>query len=126
MVSASDLNKRITIQKFNHIQQNENGFDEEFWDDYKTVWASMNNLWGKVFYAAKAVNEENTVEFVVRYGKYIDTLDNKKYRIKTKNRSKDEYKYYKIVFIDNIKYKNQFVNIKAQEIISAYPLEKVE
>ncbi|NFQ85119.1 head-tail adaptor protein [Clostridium sporogenes] len=117
----SNLDKRITIQKYTTIQ-NKNGFDIEVWKDYKTVWASMNNLWGKEFYAAKAVQAENTVEFVARYSKVLENINSKEYRIKTikdKNaiEEKDKYRYFSITFIDNIQYKNKWLKIKAVEVI---------
>ncbi|WP_454053969.1 phage head closure protein [Clostridium sp. Marseille-Q7071] len=42
----------------------------------------VNNLWGKEFYAAKAVQAENTVEFVCRYSKDLENINSKEYRIK--------------------------------------------
>ncbi|EJO5347032.1 phage head closure protein [Clostridium sporogenes] len=120
-VKIGQLNKRITIQKYN-TYQNDNGFDIEDWQPYKTVWASMNNLWGKEFYAAKATNSENTVEFIVRYSKKLEKINSKEYRIKTikdKNatKEKDKYRYFDITFIDNIKYENKWLKIKAIEVI---------
>lgn len=106
----SNLDKRITIQKYT-TTQNKNGFDIEAWKDYKTVWASMNNLWGKEFYAAKAVQAENTVEFVVRYSKDLENINSKEYRIFWNNRA------FNITFIDNIQYKNIWLKIKTSEVI---------
>lgn len=120
-VKIGQLNKRIFIQKYT-TTQNENGFDIEEWIDYKTVWASINNLWGKEFYAAKATNSENTVEFIVRYSKNLEKINSKEYRIKAikdKNatKEKDKYRYFDITFIDNIQYKNRWLKIKAIEVI---------
>ncbi|MCJ8173973.1 phage head closure protein [Clostridium botulinum] len=120
-VNIGDLNKRIVIQEYT-TTQNENGFDIEEWIDYKAVRASMNNLWGKEFYAAKATNSENTVEFIVRYSKDLKNINTKEYRIKTikdKNatKEKDKYRYFDITFIDNIQYKNKWLKIKAIEVI---------
>ncbi|ABS40873.1 phage head closure protein [Clostridium botulinum] len=120
-VKTGEMRHRITIQKYT-TTQNENGFDIEEWDDYKTVWASMNNLWGKEFYAAKATNSENTIEFIVRYSKDLKNINTKEYRIKTikdKNatKEKNKYRYFDITFIDNIQYKNKWLKIKAIEVI---------
>lgn len=120
-VRVGDLRHRITIQKYTTIIT-DNGFDEEKWTDYKTIWASMNNLFGKEFYAAKAVQAENTIEFVVRYSKDLGVLDSKEYRIKVlknKDADKEEYKYkfFNITFIDNIKYANKWLKIKAIEVM---------
>ncbi|EDU35742.1 MULTISPECIES: phage head closure protein [Clostridium] len=120
-VNIGDLNKRIVIQKY-IINQNENGFDIEEWIDYKSVRAAMNNLWGKEFYAAKAVQAENTVEFIIRYSKDLKNINTKEYRIKIikdKNatKEKDRYRYFNITFIDNIQYKNKWLKIKSIEVI---------
>ncbi|EPY6492400.1 phage head closure protein [Clostridium sporogenes] len=120
-VNIGDLNKRIVIQKY-IINQNENGFDIEEWIDYKSVRAAMNNLWGKELYAAKAVQAENTVEFIIRYSKDLKNINTKEYRIKTikdKNatKEKDRYRYFNITFVDNIRYKNRWLKIKAIEVI---------
>lgn len=120
-VDIGKMDKRIAIQKYTTIQ-NENGFDIEEWIDYKSVRASMNNLWGKEFYAAKAVQAENTVEFIIRYSKDLKNINTKEYRIKTikdKNatKEKDKYRYFDITFIDNIKYENKWLKIKAVEVI---------
>ena len=46
------LNKRIAIQK-RKIFIDENGFEVETWEDYKTIWASIKNLNGKEFFQAQ-------------------------------------------------------------------------
>lgn len=112
-MNIGNLNKKITIQKQGEIQYNENGFpiNPDGFVDFKTVWASINNLWGKEFYAAKAVNAENTVEFVVRYNRDLTVINTKEYRILWNNRK------FNITFIDNIKYENKWLKIKASEVI---------
>ncbi len=107
-MNIGKLKHRITIQKYG-TNTTENNFDEEDWIDFKTVWASVNNLWGKEFYAAKAINEENTVEFIIRYSKELEVLNSKEYRIKWKDREFD------ITFIDNIRYENRWLKIKTME-----------
>lgn len=105
-MNIGDLRNRITIQKLTIIT-NENGFEEETWQDYKTIWASISNLFGREFYAASSVNAENTVKFTIRYIDGIDTT----MRILFNNRP------YNIIFIDNIKYSNTYIEIKALEVI---------
>lgn len=108
-VDIGKLDKRITIQKYTTIQ-NENGFDIEDWIDYKTIWASVNNLWGKEFYAAKAVNMENTVEFICRYSRDLANISTKEYRIFWNNRAFD------ITFVGNMQYMNKWLKFKAVEV----------
>lgn len=112
-INIGDLNKRITIQKYT-TYTTENGFDVQDWTSYKTVGASINNLWGKEFYAAKAVQSENTVEFIVRYSRDLEVLlekdGTKLYRVYWNKRVFD------ITFVDNIQYENKWIKIKAVEI----------
>jgi SPP1 family predicted phage head-tail adaptor len=109
-VNISDLDKRITFQKFT-VDTNENGFPIEDWMYYKKVWASMNNLFGKEFYSAKAVQSEKTIEFVMRYSKDLEVLLDENstnlYRIFWNNRVFD------ITFVDDIKYQHEWLKIKA-------------
>lgn len=109
-LDIGEFNKRITIEKYS-TYQSKNGFDIEDWRSFKVVWASINNLYGKEFYAAKAVNAENTVEFIVRYSKALEEINSKQYRISWNNRK------FNITFIDNIKYENKLLKIKATEVI---------
>lgn len=104
-MEISALNKRITIQELK-TTINENGFEVEDWIDFKTVWAGVSNLHGREYFEAAAVQMESTVKFTIRYLAGIDTS----MRILFKGR------YYNITSIDNIKYKNRFIEIKAMEV----------
>lgn len=111
VINASQLKHRIMIMKLT-IATNENGFEEESWVPIQSVWASKNNLSAREFWSAKAVQSENTVEFGVRYAKYIEEIDSRIYRIVHGTRT------YNITFVDNEKYKNTFVLIKTLELIA--------
>lgn len=106
-VKVSDLNKRIVIQCLGNPKSisNENGFEVENWINYKTVWASVSNLYGREFYAAKVAHAEKAVKFTIRYFKDIDDSMRILFR----------KKIYKIEFIDNIKYGNKFMVVCAME-----------
>ncbi|NRY61511.1 SPP1 family predicted phage head-tail adaptor [Clostridium beijerinckii] len=108
MVAIGDLRHRITFQKFTTVV-NENGFEEEAWQDYKTVWASVSNLSGREYYQAAAIQAEKTVKFLIRYIEDIDTS----IRILFKD------KQYNITSIDNVKYSNKYIEIKALEVESS-------
>ena len=103
---ALKLDKIIQIEMYSTVQ-NENGFDEEHWKPFKKAFASINNLYGKEFWNAKAVQSEKTVEFTLRYDKHLEILDSKNYRILYNK------KVYDIQFIDNKKYENTWLKIKA-------------
>jgi SPP1 family predicted phage head-tail adaptor len=104
-MEIGDLRHRVTIQKLT-TAVNENGFEIETWEDFKTVWAAVGNLHGREYYAAAAVQAENTVKFTVRYLEGLDTT----------MRILFQGKQYNITSIDNIKYQNRFLEIKAQEV----------
>lgn len=104
-MDIADLRHRITIQKFT-IGVNENGFETEDWQEYKTVRASVSNLTGKEYYQAAAIQAEKTVKFKVRYFEDIDTS----MRIVFKDSK------YNITSIDNKEYTNKYLEIKALEV----------
>jgi SPP1 family predicted phage head-tail adaptor len=104
-MNPGELRHRITFQKLT-TTTNENGFEIEEWTDVKTVWASITNLHGREYYEAAAVQAEQTVKFTIRYLKDLDTS----MRILFRN------KQYNITSIDNIKYENRFIEIKALEV----------
>lgn len=104
-MEIGELRHRITFQKLT-TTTNENGFEVEDWEDYKTVWAAVTNLHGREYFEAAAVQKENTVKFTIRYFKGFDTS----MRILFQGRQ------YNIISIDNIKYKNKYIEIKALEV----------
>ncbi|AKA72341.1 phage head closure protein [Clostridium scatologenes] len=102
---TEELKHKITFQKLT-TTTNENGFEVEVWEDYSTVWAVVSNLIGREYFAAAAVQAEKTVKFTIRYLQGItDDM-----------RILFEDKQYNITFIDNIKYKNKYIEIKALEV----------
>ena len=107
-MEIGDLKHRIILQKFTTLV-NENGFEVEAWEDYKTVWAAVSNLYGKEYYQAAAIQAEKTVKFTIRF------LDS----ITADMRILFEDKQYNITSIDNIKYANKFIEIKALEVDSS-------
>ena len=104
-MDIGELRHRIIIQK-QEITTNENGFEEEEWVDYKTVWAGVNNLYGKEYFEAAAIQMENTVKFTIRYLVGIEPS----MRICFQSKS------YNIISIDNIKYRNRFMVIQGVEV----------
>lgn len=100
-----ELRHRITIQKIVPVI-NENGFESEMPEDFKTVWGTLTNLHGKEYFAAMAVQAETTVKFTIRYLVGIDQTMKILFQGKT----------YSIKAIDNIKYKNRYIEIQAMEV----------
>lgn len=104
-MEIGELRHKITFQKLTTCT-NENGFEVETWENYKTVWAAVSNLYGKEYFEAAAVQKENTVKFTIRYFRGLDTS----MRILFRDTE------YNIISIDNIKYKNKYIEIKALEV----------
>lgn len=104
-MKIGDLRHRITLQKYIETTDQE-GFSTQEWQDIATVWASVENLYGREYWQAAAIQAENTVKFTIRYRKDIDNT----MRIKFQN------KLYNIISVDNIKYRNEYIEIKAKEV----------
>lgn len=105
---TEELNHKITFQKLTTCT-NENGFEIEQWEDFITCWTKAQNLQVREYFAAAAVQAEKTVKFTIRYLSSI-TSD---------MRILFEDKQYNINAIDNIKYKNRYIEIKALEVESS-------
>ena len=99
------LKQRITLEK-PVTTVNANGFEERSWQVVATVWAKAENLRGREYYAAAAVQAENTVTFTIRYRPGVDTG----------LRLLFQGKHYRITAVDNVKYENRFIEIKAREV----------
>lgn len=106
-MSIGKMRHRITFQRITPVI-NENGFESEMPEEYKTVWASVTNLHGKEYFEAKAVQSENTVKFTIRYLAGIDQTTKILFQGKA----------YNITAIDNIKYRNRYIEIQAMEVES--------
>ena len=106
-MNPGELRHRIKLQKL-ETRVNQNGFEEEIWIDHKTLWASIKNLHGREYFQAAAVQKENTVKFIIRY---FDGLD-------TSMKILFKGKHYDITSIDNIRYEDKNIEIKAVEVDS--------
>ncbi len=104
-MEIGDLRQRITLEK-QVTDVNESGFETESWAEVRTLWAGITNLHGREYFAAAAVQAENTVKFTIRYLKGIDSGMRISFRGKK----------YNIIAIDNIKYQNRYLEIKALEV----------
>ncbi|WP_350343225.1 phage head closure protein [Proteinivorax tanatarense] len=107
-MKIGDLRHRITFQK-KITTVNENGFEVETMEDVKTVWAYVSHLHGREFYQAAQVQAEHTVKFTIRYIPKLDPSMEILFRDKR----------YNIIAIDNIKYRNKWVEIRAQEVVQS-------
>lgn len=108
-VGVNELKHKIIIEHFTWTE-NDRGFPVEDWQPYYPCRVKINNLYGKEYWSAKAVQSENTVEFTVRYAKVLKDIDTKNYRINFDD------KYFNITSIDNILYENKYIKFKATEV----------
>ena len=105
-MNIGELKHKVTIQrKIN----NNNPLTDATFEDFKTVWAKVNNLFGKEFIEAQKVEANMSKKFIIRYVKDLDMSFNP-------NACKDfiiSYKgvSYNILYIDNIKEQNKFMEI---------------
>lgn len=104
----SSLRHFIQIETFVSNQQSDGTWKEE-WLPFNEIWANKQNLHGSEFYTAGQVNKQETVKFTIRYMPSILETPKEKMRIISDN------KYYDIDFIDNIRYENEWLEIKAIE-----------
>lgn len=106
MMKIGELGKRITLLQVT-TTIDENGFarDEEM--ELAIVWAAVSNLHGKEYFAAKAVQAENTIKFTIRYRPGITS--NMKIRFQDR--------LFNITDIDDIKYRKKYLEIKAVEVL---------
>ena len=105
-MNIGELKHKITIQrKIN----NNNPLEDATFEDFKTVWAKINNLFGKEFIEAQKVNPNISKKIIIRYIKDLDMSINpntcKDYKVSCKGIS------YNILYIDNIKEENKFMEL---------------
>ena len=104
-MGSGGLRHRITIQE--RVSGTDGrGFQTESWQDICTVWAAAENLRGREFFAAAAVQAEHTVKFTIRYREGITPAMRIVFNDKT----------YNITGIDHGQYRQQYLEIRATEV----------
>ena len=77
-MKSEKLNKKITIQQIGTAKDSF-GQMVETWVDVQTVYASIEPLTGKEFFAAKQIHSELTTTIKIRYLAGVDTSKRVKY-----------------------------------------------
>lgn len=77
-LSSGGFRNKITFQQL-VSSTDDSGFPLETWADVKTAWAMIKTLQGREYFAAAAVQAENTTRFVIRYTTGIDNRMRIKY-----------------------------------------------
>ncbi|MGR6835917.1 phage head closure protein [Syntrophomonas erecta] len=97
-----DLRHRIAILEFT-TYMDEWGNQISDWIETDHLWARVSNIHGREYFAAAAVQLEKMLVFTTRYREGLD----ESMRIRFQGRD------YDIKFVDNIKYQNRYMEIKA-------------
>lgn len=105
-MNAGLFKHRITIQALT-ATKDEEGQQIQSWTDYAIAKAYVNGLSGSEYWAAQAIQAENTVVFSVRYTQKIAAIIPQEYRIVFGGA------VYDIKNVDNVQYQNNVVKIKA-------------
>lgn len=98
--------ERITIQK-STLGNDSAGNHVLSWEDYYTCSAYVNNLSGKEYWEAAQVNAQKDIYFIIRYCSEVSAMDTEHYRILFRGQ------VYNITFLDNVKYQNKTLKIRA-------------
>lgn len=77
------------------------------WADYYTCSAYVNNLSGKEYWEAAQVNAQKEIYFLIRYCSETAGMDTDHYRILFREQ------IYNIMFLDNVKYQNKILKLRA-------------
>lgn len=105
-MDAGAYRQLVAIQKCT-VNRDEIGNPAEEWKDFRKAYAYVNSTYGREYWAAAAVQQENTVEFTFRWYPFFDEMDTKQYRLVFRNR------IYNISAVDNVQFRNEAVKIKA-------------
>lgn len=105
-MALGEWKERITIQK-SILGNDSTGNHVLSWEDYYICSAYVNNLSGKEYWEAAQVNAQKDIYFIIRYCSEASTMDTEHYRILFRGQ------VYNITFLDNVKYQNKTLKIRA-------------
>ena len=102
---------KLIIQKLDGTTLDDDLNEVENWVDWKTVKAERMELFGAEYYEAKALGDEKTVKWKIKYVSFVDEIDTTDYRIV--NARTDEI--FDIKDTDYLQDDGQFFIIKAEK-----------
>lgn len=108
-MNSGDLKQRITIQK--RTTKKVKGVPTDVWDTFYSCWCSVNSLFGTELYKALEIQQENVLNFTVRYTKTLETLNTKDFRVIWKDRN------FNIIATDYFGFSKEKITIKAKEVL---------
>lgn len=108
-MNSGSLNNRITIEK--RTIKKIKGVSTEIWDTFYNCWSGINSLYGNELYKSLEIQQQNVLNFTIRYSKNLDILNTKEYRITWNKR------VFNIISVDFYSFNKEKVTIKASEVI---------
>lgn len=98
--------ERITIQK-SSPGNDKAGNHVLSWEDHFSCSAFVNSLSGKEYWEAAQMNAQKDMYFIIRYCSEVADMDTEHYRILFRGQ------VYNISFIDNVRYQNRTLKLRA-------------
>lgn len=98
--------ERITIQK-SSPGNDKAGNHVLAWEDHFSCSAFVNSLSGKEYWEAAQMNAQKDMYFIIRYCSEVADMDTEHYRILFRGQ------VYNISFIDNVRYQNRTLKLRA-------------
>ena len=108
-MNIDKFNTRIVIQK--RTLSKVKGVTTEIWNTYYSCWCGINSLYGTELYKALEIQQENVLNFTIRYTKDLENLNTKEYRIMWGIRT------FNIIATDYYSFAKEKITIKAKEVI---------
>ena len=105
-MDAGMLREFIEIEK-RIVVEDDIGNQSSTWLPFYKGFASVNNLYGTEYWAAAQTQSQNTVVFTLRYNSLFNEVNSLEYRLLFRG------KEYDIKSVDNVKYANTSIKIKA-------------
>ena len=105
-MDAGSLREFIIIEK-RTVVEDDIGNQSSTWLPFYKGFASVNNLYGTEYWAAAQTQSQNTVVFTLRYNSLFNEVNSLEYRLLFRG------KEYDIKSVDNVKYANISIKIKA-------------
>lgn len=105
-INAGELNKNVILQ-YQSITQNGYGEQDITWTDLDFVWAKIEPLTGREYFAAQQLHAEAKIKLTIRYRTGI----NPAMRFKYGNRA------FNIVSIQNVNQANTALEIACWEVV---------
>ena len=102
---------KLIIQKLDGTTLDDDLNEVENWVDWKTVMGQRMELFGSEYYEAKALGDEKTVKWKIKYVSFVDKINTTDYRIV--NARTDEI--FDIKDTDYLQDDGQFFIIKAEK-----------